>query len=101
MHTSTSSEFAPSCATARSKEDNVFSGSKAGLPRCPIHQRMLLRCPCAAYPLAMSTDVALVTHEGLPDLDVDDQPLVGALAAVGVAARPAVWSDERVDWSRF
>src|SRR5437763_943782 len=47
------------------------------------------------------TDVALVTYEALPDLDDDDRPLVGALAAQGLSARPVVWSDPTVDWSRF
>jgi hypothetical protein len=45
--------------------------------------------------------VALVTCAALPDLDPDDRLLIDPLAAAGVTATPAVWDDERVDWSVF
>lgn len=45
--------------------------------------------------------VALATSSDLPDLDADDRPLLGALEAIGIAARPVVWSDPEVDWSSF
>lgn len=45
--------------------------------------------------------VALVTCAELPDLDPDDRLVVPALAALGVRARPAVWDDPDVDWSRY
>ncbi len=44
--------------------------------------------------------VALATCAALPDLDADDLPLLHALTARGVAARPVVWDDPDVDWSR-
>ncbi len=45
--------------------------------------------------------VALATCAALPDLDPDDQPLIGALAERGVSATPAVWDDFAVDWAAF
>jgi hypothetical protein len=45
-------------------------------------------------------DVALVTFADLPDLDPDDQPLVPALAARGIAAAPVRWDDPDFDWGR-
>ena len=45
--------------------------------------------------------VALVTCAELPELDADDQSLIPALAAAGVAAVPAVWDDPAVDWPAF
>jgi len=45
-------------------------------------------------------DVALVTFAGLPDLDPDDQPLIPALAARGLAAAPVRWDDPDFDWAR-
>ena len=45
--------------------------------------------------------VALATCERFPDLDVEDQLLIPALAALGVDAVPAVWDDASVDWSTF
>lgn len=45
--------------------------------------------------------VALITSEALPDLYEDDRPLVPALAALGIEAVPAVWSDPAVDWTAF
>jgi len=45
--------------------------------------------------------VALVTCAELPELDADDQLIAPALAALGVHAAPAVWSDPSVDWEAF
>ena len=45
--------------------------------------------------------VALATCGELPDLFEDDAPLVPALTALGVDARPAVWDDPAVDWASF
>lgn len=45
--------------------------------------------------------VALVTSTAYPDLFEDDRPLVPALAALGIDAQPAVWSDGAVDWVSF
>jgi hypothetical protein len=36
-----------------------------------------------------------------PELYPDEQPLLGALRARGVAAEPAVWDDDAVDWDRY
>jgi glutathione synthase/RimK-type ligase-like ATP-grasp enzyme len=47
------------------------------------------------------TVVALATCREFPDLDHEDRLLVPALAALGVEAVPAVWTDEAVDWSSF
>jgi glutathione synthase/RimK-type ligase-like ATP-grasp enzyme len=46
-------------------------------------------------------DVALVTCDAFPDLYEDDRALVPALAALGVAARPVVWSDPAIDWTAY
>jgi glutathione synthase/RimK-type ligase-like ATP-grasp enzyme len=45
--------------------------------------------------------VALVTCDAFPQLHEDDLLLVPALADLGVAPVPAVWSDESVDWTSF
>jgi hypothetical protein len=45
--------------------------------------------------------VALVTSAALPDLDPDSRLLLPALAAAGVDARVAVWSDPDVNWAGF
>lgn len=42
--------------------------------------------------------VTLVTCAALPDLDVDDAPLVDALADRGIEPRVAVWDDPSVSW---
>lgn len=47
------------------------------------------------------TRIALATCSDLPDLDVDDVPLLDALRARGATAQPAVWDDESVDWASF
>ncbi len=48
----------------------------------------------------MTSRVALATCAALPELYADDQPLVAALASLGVTASPAVWSGD-VDWSAY
>lgn len=45
--------------------------------------------------------VALVTCAAYPHLYDDDLLLASELERLGVSARPAVWSDESVDWSSF
>jgi hypothetical protein len=45
--------------------------------------------------------VALVTCRDLPDLDPDEQLVLGPLAEAGVTAIPAVWDDPAVDWTKF
>lgn len=45
--------------------------------------------------------VALATCREFPDLDDEDRLLVPALAALGIDAVPAVWTDDTVDWSSF
>lgn len=44
--------------------------------------------------------VTLVTCAALPDLDVDDAPLLDALADRGIEPRIAVWDDPSVDWDQ-
>lgn len=43
-------------------------------------------------------DVAIVTYAGLPQLDAYDAPLLPALTALGLDARPCIWDDPKVDW---
>jgi len=45
--------------------------------------------------------VALATYSKLPGLAPDDHPLIPALAALDIAAEPAVWDDEATSWNRF
>lgn len=45
-------------------------------------------------------DLTLVTCLDLPEPDLDEQPLLAALAEAGVDARVAAWDDPDVDWSR-
>jgi glutathione synthase/RimK-type ligase-like ATP-grasp enzyme len=45
--------------------------------------------------------VALATCSQFPDLDPENAPLMGLLAAAGVRGDPAVWDDPSVDWSSF
>lgn len=47
------------------------------------------------------TRIALATCSALPDLHEDDAPLIGALAARGLQAEPAVWDDPAVDWASY
>ena len=48
-----------------------------------------------------SKRVALVTCEALASLYEDDHLLVAALADIGIASVPAVWSDANIDWAAF
>lgn len=43
-------------------------------------------------------DLTLVTCTAMPEADVDEQPLLDALAAAGVETRIAAWDDPDVDW---
>lgn len=45
--------------------------------------------------------IALVTCSELPELDPEDQPLIGALADRGAEASAVVWDDPEVDWSDY
>lgn len=45
--------------------------------------------------------VALVTSEALANLYEDDLLLVAALADIGIASVPAVWSDSSIEWTSF
>ena len=45
--------------------------------------------------------VALATCAALPDLDVEDAPLVPALRQAGINGVPLVWNDSRVDWASY
>jgi hypothetical protein len=45
--------------------------------------------------------IALATAAEFPDLDDDGPALLAALASLGVAAEPAVWTDPNVDYSRY
>ena len=45
--------------------------------------------------------VALATYAELPNLNDDDALLIGALAALGLGAEPAVWDAPEVQWDRF
>jgi glutathione synthase/RimK-type ligase-like ATP-grasp enzyme len=47
------------------------------------------------------TRVALATYTELPNLNDDDRLLIGALAALGVSAQPAVWDAPEVRWDGF
>jgi hypothetical protein len=43
-------------------------------------------------------DVAIVTYAGLPQLNEFETPLLPALAALGIDARPCIWDDPKMDW---
>ncbi|HET7857549.1 MAG TPA: hypothetical protein VFL41_13920 [Gaiellaceae bacterium] len=45
--------------------------------------------------------VALATCADVPEGDDEAAPVIAALARHGVDATPAVWDDEKVDWSAF
>lgn len=49
----------------------------------------------------MRSRIALATYERVPSLAPDDQPLIGALASVGIDGEPAVWSDDSVIWETY
>lgn len=44
-------------------------------------------------------DLTLVTCLDMPQPDVDEQPLLDALAAAGIETRMAAWDDPEVDWN--
>jgi glutathione synthase/RimK-type ligase-like ATP-grasp enzyme len=44
------------------------------------------------------TLILLATSESIPNLTKDDQSLIAPLAKLGIEARPAIWSDPRVNW---
>jgi glutathione synthase/RimK-type ligase-like ATP-grasp enzyme len=48
-----------------------------------------------------SKRVALVTSRAFANLYEDDLLLVAALADIGIASTPAVWSDAGIDWTSF
>ncbi|RKH21087.1 hypothetical protein D7X74_02445 [Corallococcus sp. CA047B] len=45
-------------------------------------------------------DIAVITYAGMPQLYPLDAPLVPALRALGLDARPVIWDDPSVDWSK-
>ncbi len=45
--------------------------------------------------------VALATCAALPDLDVEDAPLVPALSQAGIEGVPLVWNDPQADWAAY
>lgn len=45
--------------------------------------------------------IALATSAKVPELTDDDRLLVDALAAAGVRAEPAVWTDSQLDWRKY
>jgi hypothetical protein len=45
--------------------------------------------------------IALATAAEFPDLDDDGPALLAALSSLGIAAEPAVWTDARIDYSRY
>lgn len=51
--------------------------------------------------MPVSPRIALATCEELPDLDPDDQPLVGLFHKMGIEATPAIWSDPIINWAAF
>ena len=55
----------------------------------------------ASFTSPLTPRVALATYERAPDLAPDDQPLIPALAALGVRADAVVWSDRTADWASF
>lgn len=55
----------------------------------------------ASFTSPLIPRVALATYERAPDLAPDDRPLIPALAALGIRAEAAVWSDRGADWASF
>jgi hypothetical protein len=49
----------------------------------------------------VTTRIALATAAEFPDLDEDAAVLLPALAAAGLDAAAAVWTDDEVDWSSY
>lgn len=52
-------------------------------------------------PAPSGARVAFVTSSDYPDLTSDDRLASAALASLGVAVTPAVWTDPGVQWDRF
>lgn len=46
-------------------------------------------------------DIALITYDGLPDLDPDDCLLRDELVKRGHKCHTCIWDDESIDWSKF
>jgi hypothetical protein len=42
--------------------------------------------------------IALLTCEKLPDLTIQDRPLIAELAKSGINATAAIWDDISIDW---
>jgi glutathione synthase/RimK-type ligase-like ATP-grasp enzyme len=49
----------------------------------------------------MKPRVALATCAALPQLDVEDAPLIPALAREGIDGEPVIWNDSAVEWGAF
>jgi hypothetical protein len=49
----------------------------------------------------VTASIALATSAEFPDLDDDGPVLLAALAELGLAAEPAVWTDHGVDWPAY
>jgi glutathione synthase/RimK-type ligase-like ATP-grasp enzyme len=45
--------------------------------------------------------IAFATYPALPDLAVDEHPLLERLAELDIRGVPAVWDDPNVDWNQF
>ncbi len=52
-------------------------------------------------PTRADARVALVTCADYPDLEPDDQRVIPALAALGIAAQAEVWNNPDVDWAAY
>jgi len=46
-------------------------------------------------------DIALITYDGLPDLDPDDGLFRDELIKRGYKVQACIWDDDSVDWSQF
>jgi len=46
-------------------------------------------------------DIALITYDGLPDLDPDDGLFRDELVKRGHKVHACIWDDQSIDWSRF
>ncbi len=47
------------------------------------------------------TDIALVTCSDIPNLPMDEWPVVTALQKKGLTVQPVIWDDHGIDWSTF
>ena len=80
---------------AISRSSAELMRARTGDDSHPIHGRGGRRVGGAAPVLA------LATYDGAPLLPEDEAPLLQALSERGVLARPAVWTDEKVDWNSY